>query len=726
MDEPCDLIARTLTGLEEVLASELQALGATDISAQRRVVHFRGDRRVLYAANLWCRTATRVLKPIHTFSATTDDDLYRSVQQLDWSEHLSPRDTLAINPLVSGELHTHSLYAAQRTKDAIVDQLRERHGQRPSVDLDNPTLRIGLHLRQSQGTIYLDASGRSLHRRGYRTAAGEAPLSEVLAAGILMLGGWDSSKPLVDFMCGSGTIPIEAALLARRIAPGLIRNDFGYMRWRGYDRALHERLVQEAREVALPACASTIQGSDIDASVLELARHNARRAGVAADIVFDVTNYSDVQPPREPGWLVCNPPYDQRLKMAHVENLYRRLGRVLKHTWPGHQALLLSGNLDAAVQIGLRPARRFRVFNGPIECRLLRFALYDGRRSDRDATEPVAEPTPPTESSPVVKLRSTADQGTELASRLTRMGKHWAKWARRQQVDAYRIYDQDIPEIPLTIDFFAGHLVIAEHERPHHRSDIEHRQWLEQMSRVATESLNIPRDRVWLRPLQSATPSRVATRSRTPLAADRDELRVVVRERALQFEVRCRRGTDPGLPLHARTLRQQIETQSAGRRVLILFGHTGAYSVAAAVGGAAQTVTVEAADNNVNWIERNLALNHVDPRSHRVVEADPVQFASDSAKESFDLIVVAPPSALGPATARRWDVLRDHGALLQSTLPLLAADGQMYFVTTARRLKLAEGQLPDATLREITAQTVPSDHRNRRAHRCWSIRRRRD
>ena len=196
--------------------------------------------------------------------------------------------------------------------------------------------------------------------------------------------------------------------------------------------------------------------------------------------------------------------------------------------------------------------------------------------------------------------------------------------------------------------------------------------------------------------------------------------------RRLQFEVRCRRGTDPGLPLHARTLRRQIEAQSAGRRVLILFGHTGAYSVAAAGGGAAQTVTVEAADNNVTWIERNLALNQVDPRSHRVVEADPVQFVSDSAKESFDLIVVAPPSALGPATARRWDVLRDHGALLQSTLPLLPADGQMYFVTTARRLKLAEGQLPDATLREITAQTVPPDHRNRRAHRCWSIRRRRD
>ena len=343
MDEPCDLIARTLTGLEEVLASELQALGATDISAQRRVVHFRGDRRVLYAANLWCRTATRVLKPIHTFSATTDDDLYRSVQQLDWSEHLSPRDTLAINPLVSGEVHTHSLYAAQRTKDAIVDQLRERHGQRPSVDLDNPTLRIGLHLRQSQGTIYLDASGGSLHRRGYRTAAGEAPLSEVLAAGILMLGGWDSSKPLVDFMCGSGTIPIEAALLARRIAPGLIRNDFGYMRWRGYDRGA----ARAARARGAPGRTASLRKYDprIGHRRQRARAGQAQRpgAGVAADIVFDVTNYSDVQPPREPGWLVCNPPYDQRLKMAHVENLYRRLGRVLKHTWSGHQVLLTLG-----------------------------------------------------------------------------------------------------------------------------------------------------------------------------------------------------------------------------------------------------------------------------------------------------------------------------------------------------------------------------------------------
>ncbi len=241
------MTAKTVFGLEEILARELTALGAADIKPGRRLVDFTGDQRLLYSVNIWLRTAIRVLKPIHQFAAEDEKSLYRGVQEIPWAEHLSPTGSLAIDPVVHNSFCTHSLYAAQLAKDAIVDQFRSRTGARPSVDLKDPDLRINLHINDNRVTVYLDASGDSLHKRGYRVAAGEAPLNEVLAAGILQLSDWDRHSPLADVMCGSGTLPIEAALLARNIAPGLIRSKLGYMRWKDFDPGLHRQLLDEAR-----------------------------------------------------------------------------------------------------------------------------------------------------------------------------------------------------------------------------------------------------------------------------------------------------------------------------------------------------------------------------------------------------------------------------------------------------------------------------------------------
>jgi putative N6-adenine-specific DNA methylase len=382
------MIAKTFFGLENVLAAELAALGAEQVEVGRRMCSFRGDRRLMYRANVECRTAVRVLRPIGRFPADGTDALYRRMGRTNWLKYLDPAGTLAIDPVVHGGVFTNSLYAAQVAKDAIVDQIRTRAGKRPSVDLEDPDVRINLHIDRKQVTLYLDSSGDSLHKRGYRQATGEAPLNEVLAAGILRLSGWDAASPLADFMCGSGTLPIEAALLARRIAPGTLRTQFGYMRWKDFCRATHEEVLEQAKARELSRLSFPIQGSDRDAGLVESARQNAHRAGVANDIAWQVQDFSDARPPAPGGMLVTNPPYEERIKTNDIVDLYRRIGDALKHHWAGYTAYVLTGNREAAKFIGLRPAARIKLFNGPIECRLLKFGIYalEPRVPSRDAS----------------------------------------------------------------------------------------------------------------------------------------------------------------------------------------------------------------------------------------------------------------------------------------------------------------------------------------------------
>ncbi|REK12745.1 MAG: hypothetical protein DWQ37_10980 [Planctomycetota bacterium] len=386
MTDAFPMIAKTLFGLEDVLAAELEELGALDVQTGNRMCSFRGDLRMLYRANVECRTAVRVLKPIARFPADGTDALYRRIGRTNWLKHLEPEGSLAIDPVVNGRVFTNSLYAAQVAKDGIVDQIRKRTGQRPSVDLEDPDVRINLHIAHKRVTVYLDASGDSLHKRGYRQAAGEAPLGEVLAAGILRLVGWDAASPLADFMCGSGTFLIEAALLARRIAPGTLRETFGYMRWKDYCPATHEEVLAAARGQELPNLSFPIQGSDCDGEVVNVAWENARGARVADDVIWKVQDFAEARPPAPGGILLTNPPYEERIKTNDIVALYRHIGDVLKHHWAGYTAHILTGNREAAKFIGLRPAARIKLFNGPIECRLLKFGIYALERKPNPET----------------------------------------------------------------------------------------------------------------------------------------------------------------------------------------------------------------------------------------------------------------------------------------------------------------------------------------------------
>jgi 23S rRNA (guanine2445-N2)-methyltransferase / 23S rRNA (guanine2069-N7)-methyltransferase len=726
------LAAKTVFGLEGVLADELIALGAEAVVPGRRIVDFNGDRRLLYAANIRLRTAIRVLKPIHRFNADSPAALYEGIQQIDWAAYLQPSGSLAIDPVVHSSFATHSLFVAQRAKDAIVDQFRDRTGIRPAVDLQNPDLRINLHLNENRATLYLDSSGDSLHKRGYRAAGGEAPLNEVLAAGILRLSQWDRRRPLVDIMCGSGTLPIEAALWARNIAPGRFRSRFGYMRWLDFDAALHEQLLGEARRDELPALDFPIVGSDLDPQAVALAQENARRAGVDRDVRFEVAHYEAARPPAPGGQLVLNPPYGQRMAVERIEPVYRRIGAALAEHWPGYTAWVLAASPETTPDFGLRVAKKFRLNNGPIHCRLLRFDLDEraAARVARAAVERAVQAATAFGARATGAARSPATavparrqwqaQAQEFQNRLVRMAKHWKKWARRQGITCFRLYDRDMPEVPLAIDWYEGHLHVAEYVRPHDRTEVEHAMWLERMLEIAAEALAVEPQHIELK-------RRRRQRGKAQYERTADEgRRLVVQEGGHRLEVNLSDYLDTGLFLDHRLTRAMVEREAQGKRFLNLFGYTGAFTVYAAAGGAAETTTVDLSQTYLDWCRRNLQLNGFDLRKHHLLREDALSYLRRLPQRrggAFDLAVVDPPTfSNSKATQLDWDVARDHPELLNLVLRQMAAGGKIYFSTNFRRFKLRPEEIFGATIHEISRQTVPPDFRNKRIHRCWILR----
>ena len=722
MSDTFEMHAKTLAGLETVLAEELAELGAAEVTVGNRLVAFRGDRRMLYRANLWLRTAIRVLKPIHRFEAEDERSLYQGVQAIDWAEHLDCGGSLAIDPVVFDSFCTHSLYAAQLTKDAIVDQFRARLGSRPSVELADPDLRINLHMNRNRVTIYLDSSGDSLHKRGYRDATNEAPINEVLAAGILRLTEWDRKSNLVDPMCGSGTFAIEAALWARNIAPGTLRPQFGFERWRDYDRSLHEALLREAYDAKTERLPFVVLGSDVDSRVVASARRNVRNAGLEQDVRIDTRAIEEWEPPDPPGVVVINPPYDERSKVDHIAELYATIGDVLKRRCAGYEAFVFTGAKEASKRIGLRAASRVRLFNGPIECRLLRFPLYSAAPDStgpawRGADDGQTRSTKP--SSSAAANPKWIEQVEIFGNRLGKMTRHWSKWARRQGITCFRLYDRDIPEIPLVIDWYEGRLHIAEYDRPHDRTPEEHERWLRLMVESAGSLLEVEAKHVYFKQRRRQRgKSQYAKHARTEEFFD-------VGEGGSRFRVNLADYLDTGLFLDHRITRSEIEGAAEGKRFLNLFGYTGAFTVYAAAGGASSTTTVDLSNVYLDWAERNLRLNRLASGRHEFVRADTFDFLRAHANQrlpGFDLAVVDPPTfSNSKSTDRPFDIQRDHAELLDLLLHTMNPAGVVYFSTNCRKFRFAEDDVAGVAIREITSRTVPPDFRRKRPHRCWKL-----
>ncbi|MEZ4772810.1 MAG: THUMP domain-containing protein [Bacteroidia bacterium] len=379
LSESFPLIATTQFGLEEILAEELRTIGAQDVLVLNRAVRFSGDKALMYKANLCLRTALRILVPIFDFEADNDDLLYRRVQEFDWTSIMGNDHTFAIHAAVSSPHFPHSQYAALKTKDAIVDQFRAKTGKRPSIDLQNPHFRINLHIAGNKVSLALDSSGESLHRRGYRNQGHIAPLNEVLAAGLIMLAEWNGQGNFVDPMCGSGTLPVEAALIATHTPPGIFRRNFGFRSWRDYDYPLWQKVKNEARRKQKPF-SGLIEGSDISPQNLEIAQACAKAAGMEKIIRFSQQDFLTRPAPENGGTLIMNPPYGERIEQTDIEGFYQNIGDRMKKAWAGYKVWIVSSNHPAMKSIGLRPDKKLHVFNGALPCRFHCYSIFEGSR----------------------------------------------------------------------------------------------------------------------------------------------------------------------------------------------------------------------------------------------------------------------------------------------------------------------------------------------------------
>jgi putative N6-adenine-specific DNA methylase len=373
--------ATTLQGLENVLSNELTDLGATISEVHNRAVTFEGDLAMLYRANLCLRTALHILQPIHQFTARSDEELYKQVNAIDWKQYFDIDQSFAIYPTIYSEYFQHSQFAALRVKDAIADRFRaDFGGRRPAVDKANPDFKIYIHIKGSTCSLLLDSSGESLHKRGYRTEANQAPLNEVLAAGMILMTNWRGQSNFIDYMCGSGTLLIEATMIALRHAPNLYREQFAFMQWRNYDEKLFNRTCHEVADQQLDEWEHWAIGGDINAQTIQIARQNVQRAQLEDYIRLSVKDFMNSQLPNNGGMLMMNPPYDMRLQDDDIVAFYKNMGDTLKKNYQNTQAWILSGNMEALKNIGLRPTRKIKLLNATIECGFYCYELYEGSK----------------------------------------------------------------------------------------------------------------------------------------------------------------------------------------------------------------------------------------------------------------------------------------------------------------------------------------------------------
>ena len=713
-------------GTADLLAAELAALGIEGAREVLGGVTCEGDLAAAYRACLESRIGLRVLWQIARFPIADAQALYAGVREIDWATHMDATGTLIVD--FSGAVPgvTHTQFGAQRVKDAVVDQFRERTGERPSVSRESPTIRINAHAARGAVTVAIDLSGESLHRRGYRGGQGAAPLKENLAAAILIRAGWPSiaaaGGSFVDPMCGSGTLPIEAALIAADIAPGLVRESFGFERWKQHDPDAWAAVRGEAearRQVAL-LTPGRIRGFDRDPVAIRDAEANAARAGLDKRLFFQRCELEKL--PAEPaptGLVAVNPPYGERIgETDELRTLYGLLGERLRADYRGWEAAVFTGNPALGRELGINARRTHRMMNGPIECRLLRITI--------DPAEFVLarEPGRP----PVIDAEAArARPGAQMfANRLAKNLDRVSGWAKRERVSCFRVYDADMPEYAFAIDLYqsdpvgsAGRwLYVQEYAPPATVDKDRARARREEAISVLPEVTGLAADAIYWR---TRRPQK--GKSQYEALAEIDE-RVVVEEGGLKFLVNFTDYLDTGLFLDHRKTRARIGKLAKGKRFLNLFCYTGVATVHAAAGGASSTTSVDMSRTYVDWAKRNLAINGL-RGEHAFVQEDCLAWLAEGSGGPWDLIFLDPPTfSNSKRMDREFDVQRDHVDLIQATLKRLAPGGLLLFSTNFRKFKLDREALAGLDIRDITKGTVPFDFsRDAKVHACFEIRR---
>jgi 23S rRNA (guanine2445-N2)-methyltransferase / 23S rRNA (guanine2069-N7)-methyltransferase len=721
MNEPFSYFVTCPKGTEGLLADEIREIGAEDVIAGQAGVSLTGDLELGYRICLWSRVASRVLLFFTRFEAKTPEVLYDEIRSFPWEDHMAPKSTLAVDFLSVRSEISHGRFGALKVKDAIVDRFRDQTGVRPDVDPDNPDIQVNVYLYRDEARVSLDLSGESLHRRGYRRSEVAAPLKENLAAAILIRARWpevaQSGGPLLDLMCGSGTLAIEAALMAGDVAPGLLRPNFGSQGWRGHHKPTWQELRREAevRKSEGTGQIPIIIGYDQDPEAVQFANSHAEQAGISRSIRFETRELREVEgmESEEPGLVVVNPPYGKRMGGdSDLTYLYARMGDLFRDHFPGWRTAVFTGNPALAPNIRLKPRRSYDLLNGAIPCKLLvyKLATEEVIRKKGLRAEPVTEAYPEERS-----------QTSEIfANRLRKNLRHLGKWARRSGITCYRIYDSDLPDYPMAIDVYGGrqknvHVQIFEKD-----SDLAKMESLPgEVNAILPGLLEISVERVYLK-----------TRKRQKGDAQYGRMGKggklhQVQEGDCKFLVNFTDHLDTGIFLDHRITRQKLGEKARGKRFLNLFGYTGTATVYAAVGGAVSTTTVDLSGPYLAWARKNLELNGFQEEGHEMVQDDCVAWllAAVKKKTRYGLIFLDPPTfSNSKSMSGTLDVQRDHADLISQALGLLDPDGILLFSTNRRNFKMEYKAGEGIEMTDITKVTIPQDFaRHQNVHRCWEF-----
>ena len=709
------LFATTARGFEELLKSELTELGAQDAKVAQGGVHYWADDETLYRTLLWSRLSSRILLPIVQAKVFSDLDLYSAVVGVNWLDYFDEKVHFFVDFNGTNQEIRHTQFGAMRVKDGIVDYF-ERHGRaRPNVDKEQPDIRIHAYLNRDDVVLSLDLSGDALHMRGYREDTGKAPLRETLAAAIVLRSGWQKGTLLVDPMCGSGTLLIEAAQMEAQIAPQLYRLHWGFDFWQGHNQAVWKKVKEEALALAEAEKQREnpphFYGFDLDHRVLQKAKQNAQNAGVAHLMQWQQGDVAAIKnpSPNVAGTVICNPPYGERLGTTPaLIALYSVFGQRLQQQFAGWNASIFSGEPSLLDCLRLRSHRQFKAKNGPLDCVQKNYHIAE--RTEQSAVENALE---------FDRTSSVfSEVAVDFANRLQKNIKKIEKWAKQQGLDAYRLYDADLPEYNLAVDRYADHIVVQEYAAPKNIDENKARQRLLDAVNATLQVTGIETNKLILKVRQKQK----GTNQYEKLANKGEYF--YVNEYGAKLWVNLTDYLDTGLFLDHRLTRKMLGEMAQGKDFLNLFAYTGSATVHAALGKAKSTTTVDMSNTYLNWAEQNLLLNDIEGKQHKLIQADCLQWL-EKCDRQFDLIFVDPPTFSNSKRMEdSWDVQRDHIKLMTNLKRILRPNGTVVFSNNKRGFKMDFAKLEELGLSavEISHKTLPLDfERNKQIHNCWLV-----
>ena len=715
-------------GLEELLAKELESLGAKETGLTVAGVFAEGEINFTYKACLWSRIANKILLPLTKFDVFTDIDLYEGIKDISWQLHLTPRESIAVDFSGSNDAIRHTQFGAQRVKDGIVDKLQEYFNDRSDVDLKTPDIRINVRLSKNQANVSLDMSGDSLHKRRYRAAMVAAPLKENLAAALLIRAGWPAiakqGGALIDPMCGSGTLLIEATYIAADIAPNLNRKKFGFHGWLQHNSSLWNEIRGEALErcqIGLARDLPEIRGYDKDSRAIRAAQQNIISAGLDQHVrviskpmsAFKLPTHTKI----ESGLVICNPPYGERWgDTEELKPLYQSLGEIVKRECPGWRLALMTGNSELSGELRLRAEKKYKLFNGAIPSQLILYQLRSkAERKEESSLKKIS----------CKDKKTMSDGALMLFNRLNKNAKKLNRWIKQSNITSFRLYDSDIPEYAVVIDVYGKSIHIQEYAPPMSIEPDQAKKHLSEVREAVTSFFEGDTSRLFFKErrrqkgqsqYQNQTNDNIKNSTFTLL------------EGGFKFEINMAAYLDTGLFLDHRPVRRLIYDMAKDKRFLNLFCYTASATIYAVQGGAISSLSIDMSKSYVDWAKRNLSLNSIVSESNEVLRENCLSWLEEAINEKnkksqYDLIFLDPPTFSNSKKMDSvFDIQRDHVKLIEDCMLLLSLNGSLIFSNNFRNFSMSSDVIENYNIINISDKTFDPDfQRNKKIHNCWLI-----